>query len=115
MSVFALGTILGGRLVAQDSPLSSAASKMLGTLGASVAHAQGSEETPVSPTEARERDVYYPNSEDLAPDEMRVIACGTGMPTTRASQAAACWQVRLHYLFGRTLLAWAVRRPSPPL
>jgi ribonuclease Z len=49
----------------------------------------------VSPTRARERDTYYPNSEDLAPDEMRVIACGTGMPTTRAAQAAACFLVEL--------------------
>jgi ribonuclease Z len=39
--------------------------------------------------------VYFPNSESLAPDEMRVIACGTGMPTTRASQAAACFLVEL--------------------
>ena len=53
-------------------------------------------ETPeVSPTLSREREVYYPNSEDLAPDEMRVIACGTGMPTTRAAQAAACFLVEL--------------------
>ncbi|MCZ6888300.1 MAG: guanitoxin biosynthesis MBL fold metallo-hydrolase GntH [Gammaproteobacteria bacterium] len=49
----------------------------------------------VSPVEARPRDVYYPNSEDLAEDEMRVIACGTGMPTTRAAQAAACFLVEL--------------------
>ncbi len=49
----------------------------------------------VSKTKARERDFYAPNSEDLAPDEMRVIACGTGMPTTRAAQAAACFLVEL--------------------
>ena len=49
----------------------------------------------VSPVEARPRDVYYPNSERLAKDEMRVIACGTGMPTTRAAQAAACFLVEL--------------------
>ena len=49
----------------------------------------------LSPTKAHERDVYYPNTEDLRPDEMRVIACGTGMPTTRASQAAACFLVEL--------------------
>jgi ribonuclease Z len=60
---------------------------------ASTAHA---EETPdLSPVKARPRDTYYPNSEDLAPDEMRVIACGTGMPTTRAAQAAACFLVEL--------------------
>jgi ribonuclease Z len=49
----------------------------------------------VSPIKARPRDTYYPNSEDLAEDEMRVIACGTGMPTTRAAQAAACFLVEL--------------------
>jgi ribonuclease Z len=49
--------------------------------------------SPVEP--APERDVYYPNTEALAADEMRVIACGTGMPTTRAAQAAACFLVEL--------------------
>jgi ribonuclease Z len=28
----------------------------------------------VSPVKARPRDTYYPNSEDLDPDEMRVVA-----------------------------------------
>jgi len=49
----------------------------------------------VSPVKARALDYYVPNTEDLAPDEMRVIACGTGMPTTRMSQAAACFLVEL--------------------
>ena len=49
----------------------------------------------ISPVHARPNDTYYPNSEDLGPDEMRVIACGTGMPTTRAAQAAACFLVEL--------------------
>jgi ribonuclease Z len=48
-----------------------------------------------SPLKARERDYYSPNSEDLKADEMRVIACGTGMPTTRGAQAAACFLVEL--------------------
>ncbi|MEM8955164.1 MAG: MBL fold metallo-hydrolase [Verrucomicrobiota bacterium] len=52
-------------------------------------------EKTVSPVKARPRDTYYPNTEDLGPDEMRVIACGTGMPTTRAAQAAACFLVEL--------------------
>ena len=42
-----------------------------------------------------DRDVYYPGSEDLAPDEMRIIACGTGMPNARPRQAAACFLVEL--------------------
>jgi ribonuclease Z len=39
--------------------------------------------------------VYYPGTEPLAPDEMRVVACGTGMPQPRLSQAAACFLVEL--------------------
>ena len=42
-----------------------------------------------------EREVYYPGTEELAPDEMRVVACGTGMPNARPKQAAACWLVEL--------------------
>ena len=40
-------------------------------------------------------DVYYPGTEQLQPDEMRVIACGTGMPLPRLKQAAACFLVEL--------------------
>jgi ribonuclease Z len=40
-------------------------------------------------------DVYYPGTEALAPDEMRVIACGTGMPQPRLAQAAACYLAEL--------------------
>jgi len=63
-----------------------------GLLGESIAA-----ENPagVSPVKARPRDAYFPNSEDLGPDEIRVIACGTGMPTARPSQAAACFLVEL--------------------
>jgi ribonuclease Z len=49
--------------------------------------------SPTQPLE--EREVYYPGTEALAPDEMRVIACGTGMPNARPKQAAACWLVEL--------------------
>ncbi len=49
----------------------------------------------LSPVKARPRDSYFPNSEDLGPNEIRVIACGTGMPTARPSQAAACFLVEL--------------------
>ncbi len=48
-----------------------------------------------SPVAARLRDFYSPNSEDLGPDEMRLIACGTGMPTARPKQAASCWLLEL--------------------
>ncbi len=49
-----------------------------------------------SPIKAlKERGVYYPGTEVLAPDEMRVVALGTGMPTIRPKQAAACFLVEL--------------------
>lgn len=43
----------------------------------------------------QDRDVYYPGSEEIGADEMRVVACGTGMPSPRPKQAAACWLVEL--------------------
>ena len=49
--------------------------------------------TPTSPVPNRE--VYYPGSEQLDADEMRVVACGTGMPNARPKQAAACFLVEL--------------------
>ncbi len=49
-----------------------------------------------SPTEPYPKHgVYYPGTEALKPDEMRVIACGTGMPQPRLKQAAACFLVEL--------------------
>jgi ribonuclease Z len=41
--------------------------------------------------EAPNRYVYYPGTEVLAKDEVRVIACGTGMPDARRGQASACF------------------------
>lgn len=38
---------------------------------------------------------YYPNTEELGADEMRVIALGTGTPNFRHSQASASWLVEL--------------------
>lgn len=50
----------------------------------------------VSPVKARgDRDVYFPNTENLGRNEMRIISCGTGMPNQRPSQAASCWLVEL--------------------
>ena len=40
---------------------------------------------------APDRYVYYPGTEVLAKDEIRVIACGTGMPDQRMGQASACF------------------------
>ena len=42
-------------------------------------------------TVAPDRYAYYPGTEILAQDEVRVIACGTGMPDQRRGQASACF------------------------
>ena len=48
--------------------------------------------TVTSPTgTAPDRYVYYPGTEELAPGEIRIIACGTGMPDQRLAQASACF------------------------
>ena len=42
---------------------------------------------------APDRYVYYPGTEPLGKDEIRMIACGTGMPAARHAQAATCFLV----------------------
>jgi hypothetical protein len=37
-----------------------------------------------------DHEVYFPGTEELGPDEIRVIACGSGMPMPRLKQAASC-------------------------
>jgi len=55
-----------------------------------------STEAAVLPShDATHRNVYYPGTEALRPNEMRVVACGTGQPSARPKQAAACWLVEL--------------------
>ena len=62
-------------------------------LGASQENVAEAAASPVKALE--EHDAYFPGTEDLAPDEMRVVACGTGMPNSRPKQAAACFLVEL--------------------
>ena len=40
-------------------------------------------------------EVYFPGTEVLDRDEIRVIACGSGMPMPRLKQAAACFLIEL--------------------
>ena len=84
-STFAVGIAVGVAFVTHGPDL----------ISSSIAQESGKGELLISPTEARERNFYAPNSETLMPDEMRVIACGTGMPTPRPAQAAACFLVEL--------------------
>ena len=42
---------------------------------------------------APDRYVYYPGTEALDKDEIRIVACGTGMPSARHGQAATCFLI----------------------
>lgn len=42
---------------------------------------------------APDRYVYYPGTEKLSKKEIRLFACGTGLPAARRDQAATCWLV----------------------
>jgi ribonuclease Z len=44
---------------------------------------------------APDRYVYFPGTEELSKGEIRLIACGTGLPAARRDQAATCWLVEL--------------------
>jgi ribonuclease Z len=71
-------------------------SVMLASLDAAVESAEANPQSPYSPVlPLSEHDVYYPGTEALGPDEMRVVALGTGMPTIRPKQAAAAFLVEL--------------------
>jgi ribonuclease Z len=50
----------------------------------------------VNPTgTAPDRYVYYPGTEELKKDEIRLIACGTGLPAARRDQQATCFLAEL--------------------
>ena len=50
----------------------------------------------MSPTGiAPDRYVYYPGTEALGKDEIRMTACGTGLPAARRGQAASCFLIEL--------------------
>jgi glyoxylase-like metal-dependent hydrolase (beta-lactamase superfamily II) len=61
-------------------------------LTTSIAHAAGGKVTSPTGT-APDRYVYYPGTESLDKGEIRLFACGTGMPAARRDQAATCWLV----------------------
>ena len=66
----------------------------LSAMGPAPAFAAGGKVTDPDGT-APDRYVYYPGTEALGANEIRLIACGTGLPAARRAQAATCWLVEL--------------------
>ena len=86
--------IISAAAIYQWGNVDGRAGRSVGLTGQAIA--QGTAASEWSPTEPSPTfDVYYPGTEALKPDEMRVIACGTGMPMPRLKQAAACFLIEL--------------------
>jgi len=66
---------------------------LAGISEAKASEADSSEWSPTKPYPIQ--NVYYPGTEELKPDEMRVIALGSGMPMPRRKQAAASFLIEL--------------------
>jgi ribonuclease Z len=105
--ILAIGIVIGFNLQNKTlSDLASVASAEMTATSATEASSvtppgKPSRKTPVNRAESSpvkrlpNKDVYFPGTEELKPDEMRVICCGSGMPMPRLKQAAACFLVEL--------------------
>ncbi len=80
LGIFAAGLLFGAHFGA-------------GSIEVAEAESAPAKASPVKPLAVQ--DMYAPGTEALKPDEMRVFACGTGMPNARPKQAAACFLVEL--------------------
>ncbi len=89
----ALGVASAVGYLAGQSNFSIDRSGLVSEAQAASSEAASGEWSPTKPYP--KHDVYYPGTEELKPDEMRVIACGTGMPMPRLKQAAACFVIEL--------------------
>ena len=69
----------------QDADPSTGASSLDGHDQSEAAAASTNKPKITSTGKLPDPNIYFPGTEPLAPDEMRIVACGTGMPTARAS------------------------------
>ena len=96
-ALFIAGLAAGSYLAINAGSLSFIAISSAQKIGSTVSEppAKGAADIASPVKGLADRGVYYPGTEDLASDEMRVIACGTGHPMARPKQAASCWLVEL--------------------
>jgi len=92
--IFAGGIVFSGWVITQEDRVSSITSEIQGTIGVSTAQAQGAGAKDNTPRGRKATAIvngqypasYFPNTELLGADEMRITALGTGMPNqTRAA------------------------------
>ena len=87
LAIGALGVASAAGYWAGQNNLSGDGPAIVPEAQAAASEAASGEWSPTKPYP--NRDVYYPGTEELNPDEMRVITCGTGMPMPWQCQIAA--------------------------
>lgn len=75
--------------------LSTASFALMAALTSGIAPVYANTDTGSFHATSVERNAYFPGTEQIKPYEMRVTACGTGMPAARPKQAGACFLVEL--------------------
>jgi ribonuclease Z len=104
VALFAAGIGFGAWLIGQEDRVSSVAGEIGGALGVSSAQAQGSADTadneplgrkPVAIVDGQYPASYFPNTELLGADEMRITALGTGMPNQTKAAVSISYLVEL--------------------
>jgi ribonuclease Z len=84
-----------GLPASRDLSLGSGQPKLFAVASSGSATPPAAERSSTAGVPRSELDVYHPGSEDLEPDEIRVVALGIGQPSSRPKQASACWLVEL--------------------
>ena len=87
LAIVALGLVGSVGYWAGQNNLSGDGPAIVAEAQAASSEAASGEWSPTKPYP--KHDVYYPGTEALDPDEMRVIACGSGMPMPRLKQGCA--------------------------
>jgi ribonuclease Z len=93
LAIGALGVASAVGYWAGQSNLSGDGPAIVPEAEAASSEAASGEWSPTKPYP--KHDVYYPGTEELKPDEMRVIACGSGIPMPRLKQASPCFLIEL--------------------
>ena len=93
LAIGALGVASAVGYWAGQSNLSGDGPAIVPAAEAASSEAASGEWSPTKPYP--KHNVYYPGTEELKPDEMRVIACGSGIPMPRLKQASPCFLIEL--------------------
>lgn len=98
--IILIGLILSASIGYMKGVFDGQSGRNLSLVATVEAKKSGEKPTPAAKTHSPvgtvpDRDTYFPGTEPLDPNEMRITALGTGQPSARPKQAAACFLVEL--------------------